>query len=78
MLLLITGKFGNCLYSAYIISNFEIEVMVSPKNSKSNKTRIFAQSCERIRIFLFDSEVEQALFMLENYNIQIQQNPLII
>ena len=47
VLLLITGKSGNCLHSINIISN---------------ETRIFAQSCQGRWIFFIDFELEQALF----------------
>ena len=40
-------------------------VMVCEKDSKSNKTRIFDQSCQDIWILFLDLELEQALFYVK-------------
>ena len=53
-------------------------VMVCKQNSKSKDTRIFAQSCKSRWSFFFDLELEQALFMLKKYNLEITQMSQII
>ena len=56
MILLMIGISGNCLGSANIISNVGFVVM-RKKTSKSDKTKIFAQSCQRRWIFFLDLEL---------------------
>ena len=66
MFFLVTEKSRNRLYSAnsYLMSG--VVVMVFPKNSISNETRIFAESRQGKWIWFFDLELEQVLFYVKN------------
>ena len=54
VLLLITGKSGNCFHSNNIIFNFTIRGDGLRKNLKSNETRTFGESCQSLFIFFLE------------------------
>ena len=78
MLLLITGKSGKCFHSANIISNVGNSGDRLQKNSKSNKTRIFAKICQGIMDSLPRFRAGAGLLLLKNCLFEIPQISLTI